>query len=97
MRESMRLSPTAPMRAVVPIQSEAEGPTILVGGDGDASNPNNKRYLVPPGTPIAVSSGLMMRDVRVWGEDAESFRPERMLADAEGKGGFAALPVRYFT
>jgi cytochrome P450/NADPH-cytochrome P450 reductase len=84
MRESMRLSPTAPARAVVPL----EDPCILIGGDGDSSNPSNKRYHVPPGNPLVVQSGMMMRDVRVWGEDAEQFKPERML-----DGGFEKLPV----
>ena len=84
MRESMRLSPTAPLRGVVPL----EQPCVLIGGDGDASNLENKRYHIPPGTTLAIQSGLMMRDVRVWGEDADQFRPERML-----NGGFEKLPV----
>lgn len=85
MRETLRLSPTAPIRTIGALSD-----TILIGGDGDASNPANKRYEVKAGQMISVQAVPAMRDTRVWGEDAEEFRPERMLG-----GKFEALPVRY--
>jgi cytochrome P450/NADPH-cytochrome P450 reductase len=89
MRETLRLSPTAPLRTTIPLE---EG-TILIGGDGDPNNPSNKRYLIPHDAHVVVQSAVMMRDVSVWGEDANGFRPERMLPDENGEGGFDKLPV----
>ncbi|KAK0481963.1 fatty acid hydroxylase [Armillaria luteobubalina] len=72
MRESLRLGPTAPSRTVAPIED-----TILAGG----------KYFVKAGTSIVIHAYLMHRDPKVWGEDAEEFRPERMM-----DGKFEALP-----
>ena len=76
MRESLRLAPTAPQRGVA-----AKEDTIIEGNDG--------RYEVKKGMTLVLHVTHTMRDVRVWGEDAEEFRPERML-----DGGFEKLPVR---
>lgn len=84
MRETLRLAPTATARGVEPIED-----AIIIGGDGDPSNLANKRYLVQKGQSIAVQEYIQMRDPRVWGEDADSFRPERMMG-----GAFEKLPVR---
>ncbi|KAI0767655.1 fatty acid hydroxylase [Fomes fomentarius] len=70
-RESLRLGPPAPARAVAPIED-----TVLGG-----------KYLIEKGTSIVVNTWTMQRDPKVWGEDAEQFRPERML-----DGKFEALP-----
>ncbi|KAI5117203.1 hypothetical protein M0805_005173 [Coniferiporia weirii] len=83
MRETLRLHPTAPTRAVAPLEDN----TIVVGGDGDPLNPANKKYELKKDQVVAVHVFTMMRDPRVWGEDAEAFRPERML-----DGKFEALP-----
>ncbi|KAJ7501738.1 fatty acid hydroxylase [Mycena galericulata] len=72
MRESLRLTPTAPKRGVTPLED-----TTLGGG----------KYFVKAGTPIILQVWNMHRDPAVWGEDAEQFRPERML-----DGKFEALP-----
>ncbi|KAJ7635523.1 fatty acid hydroxylase [Mycena polygramma] len=72
MRETLRLSPTAAKRGVTPIQD-----TTIGGG----------KYFVKAGTTILVHVWNMHRDPAVWGEDAEEFRPERLL-----DGKFEALP-----
>ncbi|KAJ7692444.1 cytochrome P450 [Mycena rosella] len=72
MRETLRLTPTASKRGITPIHD-----TTLGGG----------KYFVKAGTPILVQVWNMHRDPLVWGEDAEEFRPERML-----DGKFEALP-----
>ena len=45
------------------------------------------RYLIKKGQSVAAISRHLHRDPKVWGEDADEFRPERML-----NGGFQALP-----
>ncbi|KAI0629781.1 fatty acid hydroxylase [Trametes polyzona] len=71
MRESLRLGPTAPARNVAPLED------TMLGG----------KYFVEKGTSIIVNTYNAHRDPAVWGEDAEKFRPERML-----DGKFEALP-----
>ncbi|KLO10170.1 fatty acid hydroxylase [Schizopora paradoxa] len=48
---------------------------------------DTKRYLLKKGTTVVVNTPSMQRDPRVWGPDAEEFRPGRML-----DGRFSALP-----
>ncbi|KAJ7470036.1 cytochrome P450, partial [Mycena galericulata] len=64
MRESLRLTPTAPRRGVTPLED-----TTIGGG----------KYFVKAGTAMSVQVWNMHRDPVVWGEDSEHFRPERML------------------
>ncbi|KAJ6454166.1 fatty acid hydroxylase [Mycena sanguinolenta] len=72
MRETLRLAATAPIR-----QTAALEDTTIGGG----------KYAVKKGAPILVISWDLHRDPAVWGDDAEEFRPERML-----DGKFEALP-----
>ncbi|KAJ7579303.1 fatty acid hydroxylase [Mycena floridula] len=72
MRESMRLCPPVPMRSTSAIED-----TTLAGG----------KYAVKAGATIIVQNYIAQRDPKVWGDDAEEFRPERML-----DGKFEALP-----
>ncbi|KAJ7579317.1 cytochrome P450 [Mycena floridula] len=72
MRESMRVCPPVPMRSTSAIED-----TTIGGG----------KYAVKAGAPITVQVYLSQRDPKVWGDDAEEFRPERML-----DGKFEALP-----
>ena len=73
MRESLRLEPTAPARTV-----SAKEDTVIGG-----------KYAIPKGQSIVINTYGIQRDPKVWGEDANLFRPERML-----DGRFEALPVR---
>ncbi|EIN12923.1 fatty acid hydroxylase [Punctularia strigosozonata HHB-11173 SS5] len=72
MRESLRLSPTAFARAVSP----KEDTTLCKG-----------KYAVKARARLSILAAFAHRDPSVWGEDAEEFRPERMLG-----GKFEALP-----
>ncbi|KAJ5306149.1 hypothetical protein N7508_005164 [Penicillium antarcticum] len=70
MRETLRLNPTAPMIAVHPHPTKnKEAPVTLGGG----------KYVLHPDEPIALMLGKMQRDPKVYGPDADSFKPERML------------------
>ena len=60
MRESLRLSPTAPLRAIAPLED-----TTLSGG----------KYFVKAGTTIAVQVWMAHRDPAVWGEDVRVQQP----------------------
>ncbi|KAH7105038.1 cytochrome P450 [Auriculariales sp. MPI-PUGE-AT-0066] len=75
MRETIRLTSTAPGIGVCPDQDE------IVGG----------KFLIPKGQPIFVSIYNIHRDPAVWGDDADLFKPERML-----DGKFEALPPKAF-
>jgi len=75
MREGLRLHPPAGIIAVTPFEDE------VIGG----------QYFVKKGNTTGLQIAFLHRDPLVWGEDAEEFRPERML-----DGKFEALPVRIF-
>ncbi|MBK5654682.1 MAG: cytochrome P450, partial [Rhizobium sp.] len=66
LRESLRLSPTAPAVGLT-----AKEDTVIDG-----------KYPIKAGTPIVAVFPMIHRDPVAYGEDAEEFRPERML-DAE--------------
>jgi cytochrome P450 / NADPH-cytochrome P450 reductase len=68
LRESLRLSPTAPAFSVTPLGKE---PEVIGGG----------KYLIPAGQSIACFLPAAGRDTSVFGADADEFRPERMLGD----------------
>ncbi|KAJ7447839.1 fatty acid hydroxylase [Mycena latifolia] len=72
MRETLRLAATAPLRATAALED-----TTIGGG----------KYAIKKGAVIAIQAWDMHRDPAVWGDDAEEFRPERML-----DGKFEALP-----
>ncbi|KAH6838702.1 NADPH-cytochrome P450 reductase-like protein [Alternaria alternata] len=66
LRESLRLQPTAPA-----VGMTAKEDTTIGG-----------KYAVKAGTPLVALFPMVHRDPVAYGEDAEEFRPERML-DAE--------------
>ncbi|KAJ7626813.1 cytochrome P450 [Roridomyces roridus] len=72
MRETLRLAPTAPIRVTTPLEDTTLG---------------NGRYAIKKGAIISVQAWPMHRDPAVWGDDAEEFRPQRMM-----DGKFEALP-----
>lgn len=73
--ESLRLWPTAPAF------SRSPGEDVLLGG----------HYLVPKGAQVMILTPALHRQREVWGEDAESFDPERFRPEAR-----AALPANAF-
>ena len=72
MREGLRLGTTAPARTVSPAED------TIIGG----------KYEVKKGDNVIIVTYNVHRDPKVWGEDVNGFRPERML-----DGKFEALPV----
>jgi len=68
-RETLRLSPTAPGFAVTP--KEGGGPVVIHSGD--------KAYEIPQDGVAILSLPQIHRDPLVYGDDADEFRPERML------------------
>jgi cytochrome P450 / NADPH-cytochrome P450 reductase len=74
LRESLRLSPTAPAFTVQAIPGTTE--PVLIGGG---------KYLIPPDAPIISLLPLIGRDPAVFGADAAEFKPERMYKDAFDK------------
>ena len=78
LRETLRLTPTAPAfsRAIRPENTEDP---VYIG----ARDPGSKhKYEIPRGKSIVCLIGKIMQDPKVFGEDAEEFRPERMLDDS---------------
>jgi cytochrome P450 / NADPH-cytochrome P450 reductase len=75
LREALRLNPTAVFHSVASV-------------DGDQIIGNGK-YAVPQDAIVLINAYNQHRDPAVWGEDAEEFKPERML-----DGKFEAMPVR---
>lgn len=69
-RESLRLSATAPGFNIEPIPSEDKAPILLAGG----------KYQIPHDQAMIAVLHTVNRDPEVF-EDAESFVPERMLGE----------------
>ncbi|KAJ5252102.1 hypothetical protein N7489_002512 [Penicillium chrysogenum] len=70
MRETLRLNPTAPMIALHPHPTKnKENPVTLGGG----------KYVLNEDETIALVLTKMHRDPKVYGPDADEFKPERML------------------
>ncbi|MCC5885847.1 MAG: cytochrome P450 [Gammaproteobacteria bacterium] len=72
--ESLRLWPTAPAFSLYPFEDE------IIGG----------RYARPANTFITGLALSLHRDPTVWGDDPESFDPERFSREAEGARPAAA-------
>jgi cytochrome P450 len=74
LRESMRLSAPAPGFNIEPIPGSTAGPVLLAGG----------KYEIPANQVIITVLSKVNRDPAVF-EDAEEFRPERMIGEAYDK------------
>ncbi|KAF8520360.1 cytochrome P450 [Hysterangium stoloniferum] len=74
LREVLRLTPSVPLFTVQPFEE-----TTLTS--------NGKEYKVPFDVGIQIITAELHRDTNTWGEDADKFRPERML-----DGGFERAP-----
>jgi cytochrome P450/NADPH-cytochrome P450 reductase len=75
-RETLRLYPTAPGFSVQPKSTNPEDYPLLLGP---------QKYGVRQGETIVASLSTVHRDRIVYGEDAEEFRPERMLDEQFNK------------
>lgn len=70
MRETLRLKPTAPFIALhAHPDKNKEDPVTLGGG----------KYFLHKNEPVILMLSKMQRDPKVYGADADEFRPERML------------------
>lgn len=84
LRETIRLSATAPGFNIEPIPSDNKAPVMLGGGE----------YQIPHNQPMIAILNAVNRDPAVFGEDSEAFRPERVLGEkwdnlpAAAKKGF---------
>ncbi len=67
--EALRLWPTAPAFSVSPFKDE------IVGG----------KYPIPKGTFVTVLIPSLHRDTAIWGDDPDSFDPDRFSREAESK------------
>ncbi|KAB8237869.1 cytochrome P450 [Aspergillus alliaceus] len=70
MRETLRLTPTAPAIAVGPHPTKNHEDPVTLG---------NGKYVIGKDEPVALLLGKIQRDPKVYGPDAEEFKPERML------------------
>ena len=70
LRETLRLSPTAPAMTKQ-ISPKFQGQATLCKG----------KYAVEPTDRIVALLGATQRDPKVYGDDANEFKPERMLGD----------------
>ena len=75
-RECLRLYPTAPAFSVKPLEKDLKKYPIYIG---------RERYEVQYDQPLGVILPRIHRDPAVWGEDAEEFKPERMLDEQFNK------------
>lgn len=75
MREALRLTPTAPGFSITSLPGHGDQ---VIGG---------AKYHIPDGATIFCNLSAVGRDKTVFGEDADDFRPERMLGE-----NFAKLP-----
>ena len=69
LRETLRLTPTINGTSIGPKAGTKEDPITLGGG----------KYIVKPGSSLITVLSKIQRDPKIYGEDAELFRPERML------------------
>ena len=74
LRETLRLNPTAPIFTIAPLPN-SEYPVLIGGG----------KYQVEKGQVLVCVLSQIHRDPAVWGEDAELFKPERMLDEPFSK------------
>lgn len=70
LRETLRLTPTAPAMTKQ-ISPKSQGKATLCKG----------RYTIEPSDRIVALLGATQRDPKVYGDDANEFKPERMLGD----------------
>ncbi|KIJ33095.1 hypothetical protein M422DRAFT_135929, partial [Sphaerobolus stellatus SS14] len=75
LRETLRLTPPLTSPAVEAMEDQ------IVTCEG-------KQYLIPKDVEVRIFTTQLHKDTKVWGEDVDIFKPERML-----DGGFEKVPV----
>lgn len=75
LRETLRVTPTIPRTAIGPLPDTKEDPIIIGGG----------KYLVKPGTTFTMLLAKVQQDPKVYGDDADKYRPERMMDEQFNK------------
>lgn len=75
LRETLRLTPTIGGTSMGPKADTKEDPITIGSG----------KYLVKPGSRITMNLAKVQKDPKVYGDDAESFRPDRMLDEKFNK------------
>ena len=75
MRESLRLNPSAPGTNIESLPQTKTGPITIGGG----------KYLVSPDAKFRCELSKIHKDPAVYGDDAEVYRPERMLDEEFNK------------
>ena len=70
-RENLRLTPTAPAITRVVRPENKEEKVLICGG----------KYEIPRDTVLTSLLDKLQKDPEVFGDDAEEFKPERMLDD----------------
>ena len=69
LRETLRLTPTITGTTIRPLPNKSEDPVLIGGG----------KYLIKPDQGIFYILRKIHTDPAVYGDDANLFRPERML------------------
>ncbi|KAI9875940.1 MAG: hypothetical protein M1830_007702 [Pleopsidium flavum] len=69
LRETLRLQPTGPAFTIKPLANTKDWPVYL----------GKNKYEIKPGQALVALLPAIHRDPAVYGNDAEAFRPERML------------------
>ena len=87
-RETLRLYPTAPGFTVQAKSTNPEDYPIYIG---------KEQYTVRQGETCSVQVATVHRDPAVYGSDAESFRPERMVDEEFSKLPKNAWKVNYIS
>ena len=75
LRETLRLRPTITGTSIGPQSDIKENPITIGRG----------KYLVKPGSRFFTNLAKIHRDPKVYGDDADMFRPERMLDEQFNK------------
>ena len=68
LQETLRLSPSAPLIGKIP-HPNLRGQVVTLGG----------KYQIEPTERVRILLGKSMQDPKIFGEDADQFKPERML------------------
>lgn len=71
LRETLRLTPTAPVVTK----------KLVKGVTGEKATLCRGKYQIEPTDKILVLLGAMQQDPNVYGADADEFKPERMMGD----------------